>query len=279
MVPENDDDRTNIRPNLAPPPKAPGVQKPAPRQAETDSEETHVGSMPPPRPVQIPPGPGAPQETAASEESTRVGAGLPPTEPKPIGPSQGPAEAASPQPAPPPGALPQSPPMPSTRPSSDPGSRPGADVGEEETVIVSTKQPAAVARMQRLKPSGRSDLIALDRTTYMLGRSSNADIALFSPTAGRMHARLTKRGDAWYISSIEDHTVRLNGIEVPEETEIAHKTHVELGGDELLFLDGRAPAETPALELTGRIPGLWILLLLVLLLAAAVTAAGWFMSW
>jgi pSer/pThr/pTyr-binding forkhead associated (FHA) protein len=120
-------------------------------------------------------------------------------------------------------------------------------------------------------------LITLDRTDYTVGRSHAANIELFSPTASRLHARLTNRGGRWYVSPVENRVVRLNGSEVRAETALTHKSRLQLGGDELLFLDETAPAESVPVAPVRQRRRLWIALLLVTVTVGA-AAAWWFLN-
>jgi pSer/pThr/pTyr-binding forkhead associated (FHA) protein len=108
------------------------------------------------------------------------------------------------------------------------------------------KSAAPTARLQRIQPPGRSDVITLDRTHYLLGRLPSCDLRLYSQTASREHAQLSARAGRWYLTPVAGKVVLVNGTQVKEEVPLTHKMRLQLGGDELLFLDDSGPAATPA---------------------------------
>jgi len=93
------------------------------------------------------------------------------------------------------------------------------------------------ARLQRMQPPGRSDIINLDRTHYLMGRLPSCDLRLYSQTASREHAQLTVRDGHWFLTPVEGKAVLVNGTQVKEEVPLIHKMRLRLGGDELVFLD------------------------------------------
>jgi hypothetical protein len=140
------------------------------------------------------------------------------------------------------------PPAAASRPAQAPR-RPAADdeAGEDEgrTVVMLGEAPAPTrVRLQRMKPAGRSEIVVLDRETYLIGRSQACDLKLYSPSASREHARLASREGKWYLRPINQKTVIANGVQVKEEVRLTHKMRLQFGGDELLFLDdAKAPDE------------------------------------
>ncbi len=228
MVPE-DDDKTRIG-GVPPPskiPSGPPVKKPA----ETQDDHTQFASPPPPAkmpggapPAAVPLAAVPPAQTAADRaDHTQFAA------------------------APPPGVL-----RPPATPPSPPPSRPApptdadatvmrAAAPEDATVIIAGRAQSMV-RLQRVQPAGRSEMIALDRSTYLLGRSHTSDIELFTPTASREHARLVCRDGQWYLQPFEQHTVLVDGKMVRHEARVTNRMRLQLGDDELVFLDGSAPA-------------------------------------
>lgn len=112
---------------------------------------------------------------------------------------------------------------------------------EDATVIIAGRAQSMV-RLQRVQPTGRSEMIALDRSTYILGRSHTSDIELFTPTASREHARLVYRDGQWYLQPFEQHAVLVDGKMVRHEARVTNRMRLQLGDDELVFLDGSAPA-------------------------------------
>ena len=98
------------------------------------------------------------------------------------------------------------------------------------------------------------------RDAYLVGRAPTSDLRLYSPTASREHARLIRRGAAWYLTPIEGKTVLANGSLVGEEVRLEHKMRLQLGEDELLVIDEaaaveRAPTPPPAAAPARRCAG------------------------
>jgi len=259
------DEHTRI--GVAPTPKLPGTPAPKAPTAPPPAldEHTRVQGAPPPI-APRPATPGAPAPQAAPppaapslDESTRLGAAPPPIPP-------GAAPAAAPPPAAATSTVPHQaapPPLPS-----------GGGDFTERTILLSDLQPQAVpaARLQRMQPPGRSDIIALDRTHYLLGRLPSCDIRLYSQTASREHAQLTARDGRWYLTPVTGKVVLVNGTQVKEEVPLTHKMRLQLGGDELLFLDESGAAVVqdvprPATDLSGN---RWLLIGIAVLAVLAV---------
>ncbi|MCC6764929.1 MAG: FHA domain-containing protein [Deltaproteobacteria bacterium] len=207
-------------------------------------EHTRIGGAPPKLPGMLPAPPPASSAPPALDEHTRVQSAPPPMAPRPAAP-------ASPPPAAP---------------------AAGGDFAER-TILLSDLQPqgAAPARLQRMQPPGRSDIVTLDRTHYLMGRLPSCDLRLYSQTASREHAQLTARDGRWYLTPVTGKVVLVNGTQVKEEVPLTHKMRLQLGGDELLFLDeSGAPAvqEGPA---AGAVPGAdrWLVIAIGLLVLAA----------
>lgn len=224
------------------PPKLPGAPAPAaPAQAPAApappaapppslDEHTRIGGAPPKLPsAPAPPAPITPPAAPPLDESTRF-AVTPPPIPK------APAVASPPPAASPPaaaGAL-------ATRPvTAPPPPPPTAGDFAEHTILLADLQKEFVppARLQRMQPPGRSDIINLDRTHYLMGRLPSCDLRLYSQTASREHAQLTVRDGHWYLTPVEGKAVLVNGTQVKEEVPLMHKMRLQLGGDELVFLD------------------------------------------
>ncbi len=254
------DEHTRI--GVAPTPKLPGAPAPVTPVPPLD-EHTRVQGAPPPIPPRpssdAPPSP-APSTPAAStpspDESTRLAA-KPPAMPK----APGASPAASAGTTVPKAAAP--PPLPA-----------GGDDFAEHTVLLADLQPQAVppARLQRMQPPGRSDIVNLDRTHYLMGRLPSCDLRLYSQTASREHAQLTARDGRWYLTPVTGKVVLVNGTQVKEEVPLTHKMRLQLGGDELLFLDESGvtvPSEVPAggAALGGN---RWLMLAIVVLVLAVV---------
>jgi len=136
----------------------------------------------------------------------------------------------------------------------------------------------ATVRLQRMQPAGRSETVALDRSSYLLGRSQTCDIRLFSPTASREHARLINRDGGWYIEPVEDRPVLANGATIKGATRLVHKTRIQLGGDELMFLDDSAPRQSSAAPAAGGRKTSLIAVIVGAIAVLAAAAVWWFMS-
>jgi hypothetical protein len=126
-----------------------------------------------------------------------------------------------------------------------PAQPPPAGDFAEHTVLLSSLQAQAVppARMQRMAPPGRSDVVNLDRTHFLMGRLPSCDFRLYSQTASREHAQLTARDGHWYLTPVTGKVVLVNGSPVKEEVPLTHKMRLQLGGDELIFLDESGATE------------------------------------
>lgn len=241
----DDDDKTRI--GTAPPPLP---KLPAKAPADEDADLTHIAAVPPPTAKLRPP-----IETPPAAEQTRVRAAPSPTPHAPA------------QPAPPPAATP---------PSSGPPKYVQDD--EDDATVILVQRPQTNVRLQRLQPPGRSEIILLDRTTYLLGRSHTCDIELFSATASRTHARLTNRDGKWYVAPLESRSVRVNGVAVNGDVPLTHKGRVQLGGDELLFLDESGAAATVAAPPTPTLARRrWASILFVVAIVAVVATALWWL--
>ena len=219
-------------PGAAPAPPAAAPPAPATPPPALD-EHTRIGVAPPKLPgaapappAAAPPAPAAPPPSL--DESTRLAVKPPPMPKPPAAPPSATSTAGTtlPQPTAPP-------PLPPT----------GGGDFTEHTILLSDLQPQAVppARLQRMAPPGRSDIINLDRTHYLLGRLPSCDLRLYSQTASREHAQLTAREGRWYLTPVTGKVVLVNGTQVKEEVPLTHKMRLQLGGDELLFLDESGP--------------------------------------
>lgn len=251
-------------------------------------EHTRIGGAPP----KLPGAPAAPAAPSAPppafDEHTRVQAAPPPIAPRPAAPPSAPPPAAAPpldestRLAAKPPTMPQPPKAPAPagastvpQPAAPPPVPSGGGDFAEHTILLADLQPQAVppARLQRMQPPGRSDIVNLDRTHYLMGRLPSCDFRLYSQTASREHAQLTARDGRWYLTPVAGKVVLVNGTQVKEEVPLTHKMRLQLGGDELLFLDesgvtaNETPVGTAALAAGNR--GL-LIAIAVLVLAAAV---------
>lgn len=246
-------------------------------------EHTRIGVAPPKLPGAMPPpAPPAPEPPAPSlDEHTRVQAAPPPMAPRPAAPA--PAATALPLDestrlgaAPPPMPKPAAAPGPTIaqQPVAPPPAPASGDDFTEHTILLADiqKQAAPAARLQRMQPPGRSDIVTLDRTHYLMGRLPSCDLRLYSQTASREHAQLTARDGRWYLTPVTGKVVLVNGTQVKEEVPLTHKMRLQLGGDELLFLDetgAPAAADGPAPDATLA-DNRWLVAVIVALVLAAV---------
>lgn len=249
---EENDAYDKTRVGVAPPPQVkrpPPVSEEAAPTAPSPMNETQVVSPPAePNPDRTqasgaaPPilKPAAPSSAAAAPESKpgeRTSLGI---TPPPKLPPQ-PQTVAPPGPsAPTPGPQPQSTPPPAPPPASAPPAA-ESDMEEEGTVVLTR---ARAARLQRVQPPGHSEMISLDRTSYLIGRSHHCDLLLYSSSASREHARLSFRDAAWYVQPESGKTVLANGGPVRGEQRLTHKMRLQFGADELLFFDETAATVT-----------------------------------
>ena len=262
------------------PPKLPGQQPPAAPPAPTPAppspapsapdEHTRIGGAPPKLPGAPPAAPPSPPPAAPAapplDESTRLAA-MPPPIPK------APAAPAAP-------ATPSTPIAPTTKPAA-PAPPPAGGGGDftEHTILLSDLQKEFVppARLQRMAPPGRSDIINLDRTHYLMGRLPSCDLRLYSQTASREHAELNVRDGRWYLTPVAGKAVLVNGTQVKEEVPLVHKMRLQLGGDELLFLDEsgatavqEAPRGGVATSTAAAASNRWLALVIALVALALV---------
>jgi pSer/pThr/pTyr-binding forkhead associated (FHA) protein len=118
------------------------------------------------------------------------------------------------------------------------------------------------------------------RDAYLLGRAPTSDLRLYSPAASREHARLIRRGEAWFLAAFEGKTVLANGSLVSGEVRLEHKMRLQLGDDELLVIDEAAAVRAPAPAApaaAARASGRWWLVGVVIA-AAIIAAAAWILA-
>lgn len=227
------DEKTSLGSSLPPLSKAPGQRPVAPEPTKEEAggdEDARFGGTKVPQKSTLQ---RLIEERSNLEERTSLGQGPPPTPRKRV------AE-------PPPGPAPATPRMP-PRPAATPAPA-AVPAGEDDRTVVARHAPKAKARLQRVAPAGRSGVVSLTRTSYTLGRSNTCDIPLFSNSASRQHAKLTSREGKWFVEPLEGKLVKANGSPITGPTRLLHKMSLQLGEDELIFLDEGAPAspERPA---------------------------------
>jgi hypothetical protein len=179
--------------------------------------------------------------------------------------------APPPQPAPPP-----SPPdLPEDRPTI-------IDDDDERTMLGEVTSPFSLMRM---KPPGHPLPITLTRNSYVIGRSRDSNIPLFSQTAHRRHAKLYKREDVWILEPFENHVVIADGDLVRGEVEVVHKMRLQFGDDEIVFFDAYKAAAEPrqgqkAKAAQAKVSGderssRTVILIAVAAAVAAIAVAAW----
>jgi hypothetical protein len=221
-------------------------------------------------------------------ESTHAGGGPPAIPAVPAPPAgeatHGVAAPPSPPSAPPPppdekmgGTHPGIVPPPVIPPPAPPPSE-----EEEGTVYIPREvveqRPSVV--LNREQPPGHPGGERLERDQYLVGRSQNCDIKLFSKAASREHARLTRHADGWYIEACPDKLVLANGSPVRQPTRLEHRMRLQMGGDELVVIDQAAAIHSPSPPPSALPPRRrWPIAVLVgALVAAALLAAVWLLS-
>lgn len=224
-------------------------------------------------------------ESDKKDDTTGIGGVAPaipklPSQPAPSQPSSArqPGEATRVSDAPP--VLPGQPAAPPAAPPV--GDRRGTPAVEDEdaTIIIPRDTTRPRFSLNRMQPPGHSEPVVLERDAYLVGRAPTSDVRLYSASASREHARLTRRGDAWYLARCEDKVVLVNGAAVLDEVRLEHKMRLQLGDDELLVIDRLAPVELPSTSAAPRGASAGARWWIVLLIAAAVlVAAGlWVLS-
>ncbi|HVO26801.1 MAG TPA: FHA domain-containing protein [Candidatus Margulisiibacteriota bacterium] len=117
-----------------------------------------------------------------------------------------------------------------------------APIDFTETVI----EKAVVVGIQfnQVEPKAHAATHFLDQSTYLLGRSRECDLRLYSGTASRQHATIEHRGDGWYLVPLEDKQVIADGKAVRGEIRLGHGMRLRLGGDEFEVVDPTAPVSS-----------------------------------
>lgn len=109
--------------------------------------------------------------------------------------------------------------------------------------------PGSPATLKRLAPQeSEGEIVALSADDYLLGRSHSCTIPLLSATASRQHARIVGRNGAWFLCPLDGKTVIVNGRPVFDELRLRHDTRMQLGADELVFLQEEIERTGPERE-------------------------------
>lgn len=288
------EDRTTFAP-IAPPrapsagsatPAAPAAPPAAPASTESASapaasgadagegeeEHTRIGVAPPRIGGAVP---GAPPASAAKAPAGSEAGGATSSAPAAgtsaasstggAPPRDAEAAGAAPAPSAAPAAPATTPPTPAAEPraSAAPPVASGDDVTRvfspddtlEQTVILPRRVESGIS-LRRVAPSGREQTVVLDRPNMSVGRGQGCDVALVTPTASRMHARVWLQDGVWMIMPVDGKTLYANGKRyIDTSVKLEHDMRLRLGDDEFVVVDERAAAAPPPR------PGLWARLL------------------
>jgi pSer/pThr/pTyr-binding forkhead associated (FHA) protein len=110
-----------------------------------------------------------------------------------------------------------------------------APIDLTETVI----ETAVVVGIQfnQVEPKEHAAPHFLDQSAYLLGRSRECDLRLYSGTASRQHAKVERRDDGWHVVPLENKQVIADGKVVRGEIRLRHGMRLRLGGDEFEVVD------------------------------------------
>jgi pSer/pThr/pTyr-binding forkhead associated (FHA) protein len=80
-------------------------------------------------------------------------------------------------------------------------------------------------------------------TTLTVGREEDADIQIAEPLVSRMHARLERRGEAWFVIDLgSTNLTRVNGT-IVREKELHAGDELQFARAKCRFLEGKGSAE------------------------------------
>jgi pSer/pThr/pTyr-binding forkhead associated (FHA) protein len=98
-----------------------------------------------------------------------------------------------------------------------------------------------VARLVWAKGNGHQPEFPLDRDVLLVGRDATADIRIDEPLVSRAHARIERRGGAYFVIDLgSTNYTRVNGTVVSEQ-ELKHGDEVLFGRARCLFRREEAP--------------------------------------
>jgi pSer/pThr/pTyr-binding forkhead associated (FHA) protein len=104
--------------------------------------------------------------------------------------------------------------------------------------------PPAPARLVWAKGNGHQPEFALERPVTLIGRDVNADVQIDEPLVSRAHARIERRGDAFFVIDLgSTNYTRVNGTVITEQ-ELKHGDEVIFGRARCLFLIGPDPGSS-----------------------------------
>jgi pSer/pThr/pTyr-binding forkhead associated (FHA) protein len=99
-------------------------------------------------------------------------------------------------------------------------------------------EPAAAARLVWVRPDGHEVEFALAAGVLLVGRDEDADIRVDEPLVSRAHARIERRGGAFFVLDLgSTNLTKVNG-EAVRERELRD-------GDELQFARARCRFVSP----------------------------------
>jgi hypothetical protein len=109
--------------------------------------------------------------------------------------------------------------------------------GIDSATVVGGAMPLATpATLVRLSPSEhKGEVVSLDpgRSEYAVGRHEASDIVLYTPSAGRQHARINRGHDGrWYVRPAEGKEVRLGRRTSTDEVALTNGLKITLGDDQ-----------------------------------------------
>lgn len=97
------------------------------------------------------------------------------------------------------------------------------------------------ARLVWTRPDGQETEFPLAASVMLIGRDEDADIRVDEPLVSRAHARIEKRGGAYFVLDLgSTNLTKVNGEPV-RERELRH-------GDELLFARARCRFVAPSVD-------------------------------
>jgi len=135
-----------------------------------------------------------------------------------------------------------------TRPASEPAAPPRPEPSSDSVQAPARAGPATLKRVA--PPEKEGEIVPLSADEYLLGRSHACDIPLLSSTASRRHARIVERGGEWILYPLDGKTAIVDGRPVFGEVRLRHDTKVQLGADELVFLQDQQGADSEPEEET-----------------------------
>jgi penicillin-binding protein 1A len=98
------------------------------------------------------------------------------------------------------------------------------------------------ARLVWSRPQGEPVEFPLDGAAVEVGRDETAPLRIDEPLVSRRHARIEKRGDAWFVVDLDStNFTRVNGRRIRREHELED-------GDEVQFARARCVFRTDGVK-------------------------------